>query len=145
MANHFTSSWRDSRFMWVGHTFPSPISYPWISILIHIQNPNETLHTMSRSTIDHLRSSLQFCRIFLTDSGHLGIASSPVEVDDIVCIIKGADSPCILRLTSSTSWALVCGDCHVLDGDYKSRYMERFSCRAYPEEYCDELEEVSIY
>ena len=46
-------------------------------------------------------------RIFCADSGALGLAPPRAEVDDVVCVLFGADVPCVLRELGGGQWDFV--------------------------------------
>jgi hypothetical protein len=91
------------------------------------------------------QTSLRRCKIFLTDNGHLGIGPEATVTKDVVCILRGADSACILRQKEGRLWSLVSGDCHLLDERYElDDDLDGFSCEIYLKDGSAELEEFDI-
>jgi hypothetical protein len=56
---------------------------------------------------------MENCRLFVTEDDTIGIAPQNAQAGDVVCIIKGAYAPCILRQTARDQWSLVSGDCYL--------------------------------
>ena len=54
-------------------------------------------------------------RIFVASNGFLGTAPESARQGDVICILEGSDSPCLLRRKSKKKWALISGDCFVFD------------------------------
>ncbi|KAI3317547.1 HET-domain-containing protein [Xylariaceae sp. AK1471] len=54
-------------------------------------------------------------RIFLTSDGRLGMSPKEAQQGDIVCLIKGAMEPCILRERDYSQWSIISGDSFLLD------------------------------
>ena len=75
------------------------------------------------------RETLQQFRISLMDNGELILVPGAVQCMDVVCILSGADSPCVLRLVREGNWALVSGDCYILTEEFGLRDSEGvFGC-----------------
>ncbi|KAI0438079.1 HET-domain-containing protein [Xylaria telfairii] len=53
-------------------------------------------------------------RIFITSEGDLGLSSQEIQHGDLVCLIKGAIEPCILRERSPDLWSIISGECILL-------------------------------
>ncbi|KAF2094038.1 hypothetical protein NA57DRAFT_25350, partial [Rhizodiscina lignyota] len=70
--------------------------------------PGDRFHS---ETIANFRTTMDNCRIFVTEHGEIGIAPQNSQEGDIVCIVRGAYSPCILRQIPGGFWHLVSGDC----------------------------------
>ena len=67
-----------------------------------------------------LYEALQKCSIALMQDGGLAIVPGAAQDSDVVCIIAGAISPCLLRPYRDGCWKLVSGDCHIFGGEYDS-------------------------
>jgi hypothetical protein len=57
--------------------------------------------------------------ICLLDNGDLTIAPANAELGDVVCILSGAVSPCLLRQHADGTWGLISGDCWLMVRDYQ--------------------------
>jgi hypothetical protein len=58
--------------------------------------------------------ALHDCRLFLNEDNKLGLAPFEAAVGDVVCMIRGAVEPCILRERPQGDWSLVSGECYIL-------------------------------
>lgn len=79
-------------------------------------------HVYTLAAVADFRSAMENCRLFLTKNDEIGIAPARAHEGDVVCLIKGAISPCLLRQVSEKHWSLVSGDCYL---SVFSRWMER--------------------
>ncbi len=52
-------------------------------------------------------------RLFVTEDGTVGLAPNETIESDILCVLRDALSPVILRQRVNNGWTLVCGDCEV--------------------------------
>jgi hypothetical protein len=57
--------------------------------------------------------SMENCRMFVTEEGEIGIAPHNAREGDVVCVVKGALAPCILRQIPQDQWSLVSGDTYM--------------------------------
>ncbi|KAI1113845.1 HET-domain-containing protein [Nemania sp. NC0429] len=62
----------------------------------------------------HIMDGCSDCRVFITTAGSLGVAPKEAQTGDLVCIVKGAIDPCIIREKGPNRWTLVSGDCVLL-------------------------------
>ncbi|KAI1365553.1 HET-domain-containing protein [Xylaria arbuscula] len=53
-------------------------------------------------------------RVFITPEGKMGLCPKDAQIGDVICLVKGAMRPCILRKRGN-EWLLVSGDCHLLE------------------------------
>jgi hypothetical protein len=65
-----------------------------------------------------LYECLQGCKLVLIDDDGLAIAPEAAHAGDVICIIQGSQSPCILRSYQERYWKLISGDCHIFNGHY---------------------------
>lgn len=82
---------------------------------------------MKDHTLVFVEGALHNCRIFVTDDHLLGLAPSEASVGDIVCTIRGAEEPCILRERPHGDWLLVSGECffqNIHPGNKAPEYLE---------------------
>jgi hypothetical protein len=63
--------------------------------------------------IEYFREAMGNCRLFATEGDITGIAPQNAQEGDVVCILKGAYSPCILRHIAMDQWSLVSGNCYL--------------------------------
>jgi hypothetical protein len=52
------------------------------------------------------------------ENGELIIVPGAVQCMDVVCVLSGAHSPCVLRPDREGNWALVSDDCHMLTKEF---------------------------
>jgi hypothetical protein len=64
-------------------------------------------------TVYCFRLAMESCRLFITEDDTIGIAPQNAQAGDVVCIVKGAYAPCILRQIARDQWSLVSGDCYL--------------------------------
>ena len=64
-------------------------------------------------SVYYFRKAMENCRLFATEDDTIGIAPQTARAGDVVCIIKGAYAPCILRQIARDQWSLVSGDCYL--------------------------------
>lgn len=65
----------------------------------------------------NIESALQSCRIVLCGSSCIAIAPRSAMEDDVLVVIEGAPSPCLIRPSFNGTWSLISGDCHALSLD----------------------------
>ncbi|KAI0426077.1 hypothetical protein F5Y09DRAFT_346025 [Xylaria sp. FL1042] len=66
--------------------------------------------TIDEPTSHNVAIGCDGAKVFITSNGKLGLCPEAAQKGDLVCIVKGAMEPCILRKTNS-DWILVSGDC----------------------------------
>ncbi|KAI1750614.1 HET-domain-containing protein [Xylaria castorea] len=54
-------------------------------------------------------------RVFITSKGELGLSSKALQHGDLVCLVKGAIEPCVLRERDHRQWTIISGACVLLD------------------------------
>lgn len=69
-------------------------------------------------TVYSFREAIENCRLFVTEDDTIGIAPRNSQAGDVVCIVKGAYAPCILRQIAKDQWSLVSGDCYLGRDNY---------------------------
>ncbi|KAF2801424.1 uncharacterized protein BDZ99DRAFT_553219 [Mytilinidion resinicola] len=97
----------------------------------------------NRDTLSGIRERLQSSRIFVDVKGNLGIGSNASQQGDVVCVLRGATAPCILRPRHGDGWTLISGDCY-MDGELgsdKNTYLLSNIVDPYP----DQEEEFLIW
>jgi hypothetical protein len=75
-----------------------------------------------RFQIEYVRDSirsLQQCSIVLLENSELAIVPGSVQDGDVVSILQGTISACILRPIGKEYWILVSGDCFVFTDDFR--------------------------
>jgi len=80
----------------------------------------------SPETIEYFRMGMDNCRIFVTQDDEIGIAPHNAREGDVVCVVKGAFAPCILRQIAQDHWSLISGDCYLCNHYDLSRYRELY-------------------
>lgn len=79
--------------------------------------------------------TLQNSRIFITESGRIGIAPKETQIGDLIRVVGGTFAPLLLRKRLESGWSLVSGDCFLPeeldyddngdgDGDSLTKYVE---------------------
>ncbi|KAI1075664.1 hypothetical protein F5B20DRAFT_375773 [Whalleya microplaca] len=66
------------------------------------------------SLSSHVATVCDNAQIFVTLGGKLGLASREAQKGDLVCLIRGALKPCILREKGNSQWSIICGNCFLL-------------------------------
>jgi len=74
-------------------------------------------------TIDGFKIAMENCRLFVAEDDIIGIAPQNAQEGDVVCIVKGAFAPCILRHIDRDQWCLVSGDCHLCGHNFPMNYI----------------------
>jgi hypothetical protein len=59
------------------------------------------------------RTDMESCLLFVTEDDTIGIAPQNSQAGDVICIVQGAYTPCILRQIARDKWSLVSGDCYL--------------------------------
>ncbi|KAK9415980.1 putative Heterokaryon incompatibility domain-containing protein [Seiridium unicorne] len=72
----------------------------------------ECLATHSEPTKGAMEA-LQSCRIFLCMTGDIGIVNDAACEGDVIVIVDGTVSPCLLRPRPDGNWTLISGDCYI--------------------------------
>ncbi|KAI1420870.1 HET-domain-containing protein [Xylaria sp. FL1777] len=77
-------------------------------------------HELHSTTIDepisyNVAVGCHETRVFITSEGNLGLCPEAAQKNDLVCLIKGAIEPCVLREKGNGQWILVTGDCLLLE------------------------------
>jgi hypothetical protein len=61
--------------------------------------------------------SMKQCRLVLMDNKQLVIAPAAADEGDVVCLLQGGQSACILRPYQQRYWKLISGDCRVFGNE----------------------------
>jgi hypothetical protein len=54
------------------------------------------------------------------DNDQLAIVPEAAQPGDIVCILRGTVTPCLLRRDCDGCWSLVSGDCYIFGIDWET-------------------------
>ena len=73
----------------------------------------DDIYNIHPESVRSFRLAMESCRLFVTEDDTIGIDPQNAQAGDVVCIIKGAYAPCILRQTARDQWSLVSGDCYL--------------------------------
>ena len=73
----------------------------------------DDIYNIHPESVRSFRLAMESCRLFVTEDDTIGIAPQNAQAGDVVCIVKGAYAPCILRQTARDQWSLVSGDCYL--------------------------------
>jgi hypothetical protein len=63
-------------------------------------------------------------RVFMTAGGHLGLAAQDINDEDIVCVLRGSPTPCILRAVGKEDRLRRVGQCYMEGTMYGEEKME---------------------
>lgn len=66
-----------------------------------------------------MMGALQYCRLFLCDNIHIGVAPDGVVKGDVLAIIEGSVEACLVRPIpdGQQHWRLISGDCYAKSFD----------------------------
>ncbi|KAF2457907.1 heterokaryon incompatibility protein-domain-containing protein [Lineolata rhizophorae] len=64
---------------------------------------------------EFVQEAMHDCRLFFSENNILGLAPSEAAPGDVICVIKGAADPCLLRRRLQGDWSLVSGECYYGD------------------------------
>jgi hypothetical protein len=67
--------------------------------------------------VGYVESALQNCRIVLREPSYIAIAPCSAMEGDILVVIEGAPSPCLVRPSLRGTWHVVSGDCYAVSLD----------------------------
>jgi hypothetical protein len=74
------------------------------------------------------------------DNDQLAIVPGAAQPGDVVCILFGTVTPCLLRRDRDDCWILVSGDCHIFGIDWETVR----ESNAYIESNRDRLEKFTL-
>jgi hypothetical protein len=102
------------------------------SILTLLQEEQTFTSPHDEENVGFFVRSMQQCCIILLDNNELAIAPRDVQDGDLVCILPGSISACVLRPAETEHWSLVSGDCFIFTQNYrKPGYQDEFECDEY--------------
>jgi hypothetical protein len=78
------------------------------------------------------------------DNGELAIVPAKAQDGDVMCVLSGSVSACLLRLDGSGRWILISGDCYPFTENFRREGGTEFEYSEYTASHKDCAEQFRI-
>lgn len=114
---------------WIGlildRDFEVSNSFPQRNLNDYNNSLQGTVNDLKPEDIQTLCDRLDNCRFFSSEDDIVGIGPSAMKEDDILCVLKGSFSPCVLRPSSNGNWHLISGECATMGWKPQYPFLKR--------------------